>query len=141
MAAGGTSLQEAHSNLLPRSLLLHVSAIAQTSSCSSLLYPWLHLVLLPPACFTPAAGSRGVLEWQVLAELQDRLPAFPTEAALAVIQAELGVDSAFDAFSELAAEPVAAASLGQVRWACVCVRACSMSRAPWLLESSPPLCP
>jgi len=52
---------------------------------------------------------------QVLAELQDRLPAFPTEDALVVIQTELGVGSAFDAFSELDPTPVAAASLGQVR--------------------------
>lgn len=45
--------------------------------------------------------------------LQDRLPPFPTDAALALIAAELGrpVDEIFSSISEA---PVAAASLGQV---------------------------
>lgn len=48
-----------------------------------------------------------------LAKLQDRLDSFPTPVALAVIEEEFGkpVD---EIFSEISAEPVAAASLGQV---------------------------
>lgn len=48
-----------------------------------------------------------------LSQLQDRLPSFPTPVAYAVIEEELGlpVDTIF---SSLSAEPVAAASLGQV---------------------------
>ncbi|KAG0583481.1 hypothetical protein KC19_3G139700 [Ceratodon purpureus] len=50
---------------------------------------------------------------KVLAELQDRLPPFPKEEAIAIIEEELGcrVSEAFSFFSD---EPVAAASFGQV---------------------------
>lgn len=48
-----------------------------------------------------------------LEELQDNVPAFPTNEAMNVIRQELGCD-ARDIFSELTGEPVAAASLGQV---------------------------
>jgi aarF domain-containing kinase len=50
---------------------------------------------------------------EALSTLQDRLPSFPTPVALALIEEELGapVDSIY---SSLTAEPVAAASLGQV---------------------------
>eukprot|EP00897_Mesotaenium_endlicherianum_P002668 jgi/Mesen1/2429/ME000157S01570 len=49
----------------------------------------------------------------ILAELQDRLPPFPTEQALALVEQELGrpVEAVF---SHLSPEPVAAASFGQV---------------------------
>ena len=50
---------------------------------------------------------------QVLADLQDRLQPFPTDIAMAVIEEELKA-SIGDVFSQLSAEPVAAASLGQV---------------------------
>ena len=46
--------------------------------------------------------------------MQDRLAPFPTEIAYEVMEAELGVPIS-SVFSELSAEPVAAASLGQVR--------------------------
>jgi predicted unusual protein kinase regulating ubiquinone biosynthesis (AarF/ABC1/UbiB family) len=48
-----------------------------------------------------------------LAELQDQVPPFPTAEAYARIQAELGRPLQ-EAFAEIDAEPVAAASLGQV---------------------------
>ena len=50
---------------------------------------------------------------QVLSDLQDRLQPFPTTLAMAVIEQELQA-SIGDVFSQLSAEPVAAASLGQV---------------------------
>ncbi len=50
---------------------------------------------------------------QTLSELQDRLPPFPTEIALQLIEEDLGVPvSAI--MSTITPEPVAAASLGQV---------------------------
>ncbi len=48
-----------------------------------------------------------------LAQLQDRLPTFPSSVARALIEEELGRPLA-EVFSQLDAEPVAAASLGQV---------------------------
>jgi aarF domain-containing kinase len=51
---------------------------------------------------------------QTLAELQDRLQPFPTEIALQLIEEELG-ETASAILSEITPEPVAAASLGQVR--------------------------
>ncbi|CAI5971497.1 unnamed protein product [Closterium sp. NIES-64] len=50
---------------------------------------------------------------KVLAELQDRLPAFPSEDAMAVIERELGRPAAA-LFPLLSPTPVAAASFGQV---------------------------
>ncbi|CAI7827729.1 unnamed protein product [Closterium sp. NIES-54] len=50
---------------------------------------------------------------KVLAELQDRLPAFPSEDAMAVIERELGRPAA-TLFPLLSPTPVAAASFGQV---------------------------
>lgn len=48
-----------------------------------------------------------------LSELQDRLPSFPQKIALSMIEEELG-RPADEIFAEISAEPVAAASLGQV---------------------------
>ncbi|NEP16334.1 MAG: AarF/ABC1/UbiB kinase family protein, partial [Leptolyngbya sp. SIO4C1] len=48
-----------------------------------------------------------------LVKLQDRLPAFPNEIAYRIIEADLG-RTPEEVFSRLSAEPVAAASLGQV---------------------------
>ncbi|WOK95868.1 ABC1-like kinase [Canna indica] len=48
-----------------------------------------------------------------LAELQDALPTFPNEEALACIERELGM-SLDSIYSIISAEPIAAASLGQV---------------------------
>ncbi|HEU4832773.1 MAG TPA: AarF/ABC1/UbiB kinase family protein [Pyrinomonadaceae bacterium] len=48
-----------------------------------------------------------------LATLQDQVPAFPTSEAFAIIEAELG-RSLQEAYKEIDAEPIAAASLGQV---------------------------
>eukprot|EP00898_Chlorokybus_atmophyticus_P005772 jgi/Chlat1/6196/Chrsp44S05808 len=45
--------------------------------------------------------------------LQDRLPAFPTRDALALMKEEFGIPVS-DIFAELTPEPIAAASLGQV---------------------------
>ncbi|CAJ1415172.1 unnamed protein product [Effrenium voratum] len=45
--------------------------------------------------------------------LQDKVPPFPSPEAMSIIRSELGQDPK-DIFSELSAEPVAAASLGQV---------------------------
>lgn len=50
---------------------------------------------------------------KVLAELQDRLPPFPKDEAIAIIERELGCSVA-EVFSFLSEEPVAAASFGQV---------------------------
>ncbi len=50
---------------------------------------------------------------QTLSELQDRLPPFPTEIALQLIQEDLG-QPASAIMSTITPEPVAAASLGQV---------------------------
>jgi len=48
-----------------------------------------------------------------LARLQDQVPPFPTADAFARIEAELGL-SLHEAYAEIDAEPIAAASLGQV---------------------------
>src|SRR5689334_23753523 len=48
-----------------------------------------------------------------LATLQDQVPAFPTAEAFAIIEAELG-RSLHESYKEIDAEPIAAASLGQV---------------------------
>jgi predicted unusual protein kinase regulating ubiquinone biosynthesis (AarF/ABC1/UbiB family) len=48
-----------------------------------------------------------------LAKLQDQVPKFPTGEAFARIESELGM-SIQEAFAEIDAEPIAAASLGQV---------------------------
>jgi predicted unusual protein kinase regulating ubiquinone biosynthesis (AarF/ABC1/UbiB family) len=48
-----------------------------------------------------------------LAKLQDQVPAFPTAEAFAMVEAELG-RSLHEAYKEIDAEPIAAASLGQV---------------------------
>jgi predicted unusual protein kinase regulating ubiquinone biosynthesis (AarF/ABC1/UbiB family) len=48
-----------------------------------------------------------------LATLQDQVPAFPTSEAFAIVERELG-RPIYDAYAEIDAEPIAAASLGQV---------------------------
>ncbi|HEU5131164.1 MAG TPA: AarF/ABC1/UbiB kinase family protein [Pyrinomonadaceae bacterium] len=48
-----------------------------------------------------------------LAKLQDQVPAFPTAEAFAIIEADLG-RSLHESYKEIDAEPIAAASLGQV---------------------------
>src|SRR5215203_4675778 len=48
-----------------------------------------------------------------LARLQDQVPSFPTSEAFAIVEAELG-RSVRECFAEIDAEPIAAASLGQV---------------------------
>ncbi|MBA2645731.1 MAG: AarF/ABC1/UbiB kinase family protein [Pyrinomonadaceae bacterium] len=64
-----------------------------------------------------ALGTRGDLlplsYVKELATLQDQVPPFPTHEAYARIEAELG-RSLDDLFAEIDAEPIAAASLGQV---------------------------
>lgn len=50
---------------------------------------------------------------QELEELQDSVPAFPTELAMQIIRDDLGKDPS-QIFLELSSQPVAAASLGQV---------------------------
>lgn len=50
---------------------------------------------------------------EALSELQDRLPSFPSSIAFEVMQEELGRPVS-EVYSEITAEPVAAASLGQV---------------------------
>ncbi len=64
-----------------------------------------------------ALGTRGDLlplsYVKELATLQDQVPAFPTAEAFARIEAELG-RSVREVFAEIDAEPIAAASLGQV---------------------------
>ena len=56
---------------------------------------------------------QNALHLQTLSALQDRLPPFPTNEAMAVIEAEVGPVS--EIFSYITPEPIAAASLGQVR--------------------------
>lgn len=51
---------------------------------------------------------------QELEKLQDQIPPFPTEEAMAVMQRDMGLPPS-SVFSYLTPEPVAAASLGQVR--------------------------
>jgi predicted unusual protein kinase regulating ubiquinone biosynthesis (AarF/ABC1/UbiB family) len=48
-----------------------------------------------------------------LQKLQDQVPAFPSSEAFAIIEAELG-HSLHESYKEIDAEPIAAASLGQV---------------------------
>lgn len=82
---------------------------------------WLteHLVRLGPTFIKigQALGTRGDLlplaYVKQLATLQDRVPPFPTAEAYARIEAELG-RGIREAFAEIDAEPIAAASLGQV---------------------------
>ena len=47
-----------------------------------------------------------------LQELQDRVPAFPTDEALRRVEASLGLRNFTDVFTLLVDEPVAAASIG-----------------------------
>ncbi len=65
---------------------------------------------------------------QVLSDLQDRLQPFPTDQAMAVIEEELQA-SIGDVFSQLSAQPVAAASLGQVYHPFSCLLALHV--LPW----------
>lgn len=51
---------------------------------------------------------------QELEKLQDQIPPFPTEEAMAVMQRDMG-QSPSSVFSYLTPQPVAAASLGQVQ--------------------------
>jgi predicted unusual protein kinase regulating ubiquinone biosynthesis (AarF/ABC1/UbiB family) len=82
---------------------------------------WLsrHLIVLGPTFIKigQALGTRGDLlplpYIKELATLQDQVPPFPTHEAYACIEAELGRDLR-DLFAEIDAEPIAAASLGQV---------------------------
>jgi predicted unusual protein kinase regulating ubiquinone biosynthesis (AarF/ABC1/UbiB family) len=64
-----------------------------------------------------ALGTRGDLlplsYIKELATLQDQVPAFPTAEAYARIESELGL-TLHEAYAEIDAEPIAAASLGQV---------------------------
>ena len=53
-----------------------------------------------------------------LEKLQDQIPPFSSAEAMDVLQAELGCPPSVH-FSELSPEPVAAASLGQVRACCL----------------------
>ena len=64
---------------------------------------------------------------QTLSELQDRLPPFPTEIALQLIEEDLG-QPVSAIMSTITPEPVAAASLGQVRW--FILSACSGAARP-----------
>ncbi|MGB9182243.1 MAG: AarF/ABC1/UbiB kinase family protein, partial [Pyrinomonadaceae bacterium] len=82
---------------------------------------WLkeHLIKLGPTFIKigQALGTRGDLlplaYVKELALLQDQVPAFPTAEAFARIEAELG-RMVQEVFVEIDAEPIAAASLGQV---------------------------
>jgi predicted unusual protein kinase regulating ubiquinone biosynthesis (AarF/ABC1/UbiB family) len=82
---------------------------------------WLkeHLIELGPTFIKigQALGTRGDLlplsYIKQLAMLQDQVPSFPTAEAFARIEAELG-RSLHEAYLEIDAEPIAAASLGQV---------------------------
>ncbi|HVF28102.1 MAG TPA: AarF/UbiB family protein, partial [Pyrinomonadaceae bacterium] len=82
---------------------------------------WLsrHLIALGPTFIKigQALGTRGDLlplpYVKELATLQDQVPPFPTHEAYARIEAEFGRDLR-DLFAEIGAEPIAAASLGQV---------------------------
>ena len=58
-------------------------------------------------------GLSTAVVMQTLSELQDRLPPFPTEIALQLIEEDLG-QPASAIMSTISPEPVAAASLGQV---------------------------
>jgi len=64
-----------------------------------------------------ALGTRGDLlplpYIKELTTLQDQVPAFPTAEAFARIESELG-RNIYEAYAEIDAEPIAAASLGQV---------------------------
>ncbi|MGY6530222.1 MAG: ABC1 kinase family protein [Cyanobacterium sp.] len=51
-----------------------------------------------------------------LSKLQDRVPAFPSEEAIALIEQELNT-SIYTVYQEFEPVPIAAASLGQVHWA------------------------
>jgi predicted unusual protein kinase regulating ubiquinone biosynthesis (AarF/ABC1/UbiB family) len=82
---------------------------------------WLkeHLIELGPTFIKigQALGTRGDLlplpYIKQLAMLQDQVPSFPTAEAYARIESELG-RSLHEAYLEIDAEPIAAASLGQV---------------------------
>ncbi|MDX6694997.1 MAG: hypothetical protein QOF02_2600 [Blastocatellia bacterium] len=82
---------------------------------------WLkeHLIGLGPTFIKigQALGTRGDLlplaYIKQLAMLQDQVPPFPTSEAYARIEAELGLPVR-EAYAEIDAEPIAAASLGQV---------------------------
>ena len=82
---------------------------------------WLResLILLGPTFIKigQALGTRAdllPLEYvKELAKLQDQVPSFPTAEAFAIIESELG-RSVHESYAEIDAEPIAAASLGQV---------------------------
>ena len=74
------------------------------------------LTILQPAVLTHALCCCRCPQvyLETLSELQDRLPSFPNEIAFAVVEEELGVPVS-SVYSQLSEQPVAAASLGQVR--------------------------
>jgi predicted unusual protein kinase regulating ubiquinone biosynthesis (AarF/ABC1/UbiB family) len=53
-----------------------------------------------------------------LSQLQDRVPKFPAQEAIAIVETELG-KSLFAIYRDFEQEPIAAASLGQVHKACL----------------------
>ena len=71
---------------------------------------------------------------QTLSELQDRLPPFPTEIALQLIEEDLG-QPASAIMSVITPEPVAAASLGQVYISHFKGLTASVGRPCWLPHS------
>lgn len=63
-----------------------------------------------------------------LVMLQDNVPGFPFESAKRIIEEDLGkpLEDLYDSFSDV---PLAAASLGQVRWCLMVLPPCLVLRA------------
>jgi aarF domain-containing kinase len=74
---------------------------------------WVLWVLAVAQSLSARPDIIGTETAKVLAELQDRLPPFPSDEAVAIIEEEFGC-SLRNIFAYLSMEPVAAASFGQV---------------------------
>lgn len=70
-----------------------------------------------------------------LQRLCDKVPAFDNKMAMKTVEEELGA-SVRDVFSELSVDPVAAASLGQVRF--ISMSFCVNSRCDFLENDAKP---
>eukprot|EP00471_Norrisiella_sphaerica_P006335 CAMPEP_0184480298 /NCGR_PEP_ID=MMETSP0113_2-20130426/1791_1 /TAXON_ID=91329 /ORGANISM="Norrisiella sphaerica, Strain BC52" /LENGTH=757 /DNA_ID=CAMNT_0026858683 /DNA_START=345 /DNA_END=2621 /DNA_ORIENTATION=- len=119
VAQRGARVISSLGSFIAKSLLLYSAGNLDASKSELALELKIRLINLGPSFvkFGQALSTRPDLTppefIEVLASLQDRLPAFDDELAMGLIEQELGKPVS-EIFSEISPEPVAAASLGQV---------------------------